>query len=110
MKTPRPVRHYRFDSFAPIRWVKQAITEGIKCYGHMDPLKGSISISTKFPPSVQAWTLLHEFLHEVYSEWGEEMVRDGENRIGDHIVLNRKAWEWIIENIGDERPKVGGKR
>jgi len=108
MSAPRPKRHYgAAGQSAPIRWPKQATLDGQKVYGHMFIDTGAISVSSRYTEAQQAWTLLHEFLHVVFPEWGEPMVLDGEARFGSHLERNREAWLWILENLGGERPRRG---
>lgn len=108
MPTPRPKRHYLSASeSAPIRWPRQATLDGQKVYGHMFLDSGQISVSTKYTEAQQAWTLLHEFMHSIFSEWGEPMVLDGEARLGSHMDRNREAWLWILENLSGDRPRRG---
>lgn len=105
MPAARPRVHYLSGGeTAPIRWPRQATLEGKKVYGHMFTDTGQISVSTKFPESAQAWTLLHEFLHAVFPEWGEPMILDGEARLGTHMEKNREAWQWILERLSPDRP------
>jgi hypothetical protein len=106
MPAPRPKVHYLAGGeTAPIRWPKQATLDGVKVYGHMFPDTGHISISSRYTESQQAWTLLHEFLHAVFIEWGEPMIHDGEARLGDHMEKNREAWVWLLERLTADRPK-----